>query len=91
MDFTLDEWVYMVGVMNGVLCQPETLLANLFAGSEFDSMPVSLPHKLNNLSDGEIEKLYGLIYEFWNIDGYHIDNTEQRLIDIGALIPVEFK
>ena len=87
--FTYDEVVYMVGCLNGVRCQPSTLIANFLGGLEYQSVAgmdeEDFIRKLYSLNPEEILELYNKIYQFWDVESGKIFSTEERARKVGLI------
>jgi len=67
MNFTLIEWAYMLSAINGVECGSDTLVVNLYAHSDFQTMPRTLGAKLDLLNLEQCDRLYDFLLEFWRL------------------------
>lgn len=85
LQFTEQELVFLVGVVNGVKCTPETLLDNVIGESEYIQIPPTLWEKLKNLNDSDLIDLHSKLYEFWNVPDNHIPCTVTRLRQVNLL------
>lgn len=83
--FTEEECLFLIAVVNGVKCTPETLIANVSAESEFIPIPSDLGRKLEILNADDIRNLHNRLYRFWDTECHHINSTIDRLKEVGLL------
>lgn len=76
----------MIDAINGVICAPNTLLANIWCNSEYAQIPDGLWEKLKALSEADIELLYDKLYEFWDTPWNSFFSTSDRIKEIGITV-----
>lgn len=86
--FTFEELLFMVDALNGVICTPETLAANLWGwvpyGNTEDIEPNELLGKVGALSPENLTDLHQKLQAFW--EGQEsISNIRKRMQEVGLL------
>ena len=78
--------MFVVDALNGVICSPNTLIANLIGWIEYSNIdfPSTLENKVAIMTTTEKQQLLNKVNEFWSIGT--ISDIEQRMKEVNLII-----